>query len=132
MTPTELTDHFHYLAATHRVWVEYREGHGLAWRRARKVAIPPIRGVVSYLVALHELGHVVGSHQSRSTPMLEREAWAWRWALESSAVKPSTAALREAGRMLRTYIDWAKRDARRKLPQDGSIFWSVLQELTSS
>lgn len=44
-----------------------------------EIYIAPIKSVLSYAVALHELGHVLGSRRS-SRRVLVRERAAWRWA----------------------------------------------------
>ena len=65
-------------------------GRAIRWRGGRlEISIPPIRGQVSYFIALHEIGHLVG--KGRSAPRLESEANAWLFALEHSVVEPTTA-----------------------------------------
>jgi hypothetical protein len=44
-----------------------------------EIQLAPIRSVVSYATALHELGHIWGRHQ-RSRSQAIRERWAWEWA----------------------------------------------------
>lgn len=46
---------------------------------ARRVVLPKIISLVHYLTALHEIGHVLTHDRSGRT--LEREAYAWLWAL---------------------------------------------------
>ena len=48
--------------------------------------MPPVRGQVSYFVALHEIGHLVGA--GRSGRRLESEEAAWRFALAEALVVP--------------------------------------------
>src|SRR3990172_7894319 len=82
-------------------------GRATRWRGGRReIAIPPIRGQVSYFVALHEIGHLVG--RGRSAPRLEAEANAWLWALEHAAVEPTAATRRSISRRLRGYLAWAE------------------------
>jgi hypothetical protein len=110
---------------------------GRAIRRGRgrtstlHIRIPPIRGQVTYLVALHEIGHLVGP--GRSGTRLEKEAAAWRWAVEHSLVAPTDAARRSMGRRLRSYVRWAElRQHRRRppsIPPSSSPFWTLLAEL---
>ena len=60
-----------------------RRGRATRWRGGRRqIAIPEVRGQVSYFIALHEIGHLVGP--GRSAPRLEAEANAWLWALANS------------------------------------------------
>jgi hypothetical protein len=105
-------------------------GRAIRWRGGRlEISIPPIRGQVSYLIALHEIGHLVG--RGRSAPRLESEANAWLWALDHSVVEPSQATLRSISRRLRGYLDWARsRQYRRippRIPPREHPFWSLLE-----
>jgi hypothetical protein len=107
---------------------EVHRGNG---RRTIAIRIPPVRGQVTYFVALHEIGHLVG--RGRSGTRLEREAAAWRFALRESRVQPTDACRRRLGRRLRSYVTWAElRQHRRRppvLPQPGSDFWRLLSYL---
>lgn len=107
------------------------ELRGRGGERQRLIRIPPVRGQVSYFVALHEIGHLVG--RGRSGTRLEKEAAAWRWALANSIVQPSDAARRSMGRRLRSYVRWAElRQHRRRpplLPPSASDFWALLSYL---
>lgn len=46
---------------------------------SEEIYIAPIRSVLSYAVALHELGHQLGPYQG-SLRVLVRERAAWKWA----------------------------------------------------
>jgi hypothetical protein len=56
-----------------------RPTEALAIREFEEIDIAPIRSEISYAVALHEIGHIVGRHQLSRNSMV-RERWAWRWA----------------------------------------------------
>jgi hypothetical protein len=56
------------------------------------VSIPPIKSVITYAVALHEIGHVLGRYQ-RSRSTLVRGRWAWAWA-QSNAINWTPAMAR--------------------------------------
>lgn len=105
--------------------VRYRDGRV---ERSLEVRIPPVRGQVSYFVALHEIGHLVGD--GRSGRRLEKEAAAWRYALREALVEPTDATRRRLGRRLRSYVGWAQQRARRRqppyLPPAGDPFWELL------
>lgn len=100
-------------------------------RRTIAIRIPPVRGQVTYFVALHEIGHLVGP--GRSGTRLEKEAAAWRFALRESVVEPSDACRRRIGKRLRSYVTWAElRQHRRRppvLPAPESAFWRLLADL---
>jgi hypothetical protein len=105
-------------------------GRAIRWRGGRlEISIPPIRGQVSYYIALHEIGHLVG--RGRSAPRLESEANAWLWALDHSVVEPTPATLRSISRRLRGYLDWARnRQYRRvppRIPPREHPFWGLLE-----
>ena len=93
--------------------------------------IAPVKGQVTYFVALHEIGHLVG--KGRSGTRLEREAAAWRWAIEHAIVVPTDAARRSMGRRLRSYVRWAELRQHRRhppvIPPASSSFWALLAAL---
>lgn len=105
-------------------------GRAIRWRGGRlQISIPEIRGQVSYFIALHEIGHLIGP--GRSAPRLEAEANAWRWALDNAAVEPTQATLRSISRRLNGYLQWARsRQYRRvppRIPAPEHAFWALLE-----
>lgn len=111
-----------------------RRGRATRWRGGRRqISIPEIRGQVSYFVALHEIGHLVGP--GRSAPRLEAEANAWLWALANAAVEPTPATRRSISRRLHGYLAWAQnRQYRRvppRIPERGHPFWRLLEAGTA-
>ena len=60
-------------------------------RVSEEIYITPIRSELSYAVALHELGHVLGPHQS-SRCVLVRERAAWKWAKRNALVASDAGA----------------------------------------
>jgi CRISPR/Cas system-associated endonuclease Cas3-HD len=66
--------------------VELCDRHEIAWyanekraayaiQAASEIHTTPIRGVVSYAIALHEIGHILGQYQA-SRHVMVRETWA--------------------------------------------------------
>lgn len=105
-------------------------GRAIRWRGGRlEISIPEIRGQVSYFIALHEIGHLVG--RGRSAPRLEAEANAWLWAVEHAAVEPTEATLRSISKRLRGYLEWAQNRQHRRvpprIPPRDHAFWSLLE-----
>ena len=96
--------------------------------RQLEIRVPPVRGQVSYFVALHEIGHLVGP--GRGGRRLESEAAAWRFALAVSLVEPTDATRRRIGARLRSYVAWAQRRSRRRrppfVPPTNDPFWAFL------
>ena len=136
MSPHALDSHVDELCELHGI-VRLNGSRGRAevhrrnGRRTQAIRIPPVRGQVTYFVALHEIGHLIGS--GRSGTRLEKEAAAWRFALLEARVEPTEACRRRIGKRLRSYVTWAElRQYRRRppvLPPQGSPFWSLLAYL---
>jgi hypothetical protein len=132
----DLDAHVDELCALHDI-ERLNGGRGRAIRRGGRgeatlqIKIPPVRGQVTYFVALHEIGHLVGP--GRSGRRLEKEAAAWRWALAHAIVEPTQASRRSMGRRLRSYVWWAElRQHRRRppvIPRQRSAFWRLLADL---
>jgi hypothetical protein len=105
--------------------VRHRDGRT---ERRLEIRVPPVRGQVSYFVALHEIGHLVGP--GRGGRRLESEEAAWRFALASALVVPTEATRRRMGRRLRSYVTWAELRAHRRrppsLPPASAPFWDLL------
>ncbi|MEI7760438.1 MAG: hypothetical protein WCJ67_06645 [Thermoleophilia bacterium] len=105
--------------------VRHRDG-----RRERRleIRVPPVRGQVSYFIALHEIGHLVGV--GRSGRRLESEEAAWRFALSTALVAPTDATRRRLGKRLRSYVIWAELRAGRRqppfVPPANDPFWQLL------
>jgi hypothetical protein len=82
----------------------------------REIWIPQVQCKLSYVAALHEIGHILGEHQ-QSRHIMVRERWAWRWARRNS--------LTPWGPILKSYVQ-AKLDRyRHRAPE----YDRALQEL---
>src|SRR5205085_9819509 len=81
------------------VRVRHRDGRT---ERRLEIRVPPVRGQVSYFVALHEIGHLVGA--GRSGRRLESEEAAWRFALAEAPVAPADTTRRRIGKRLRPHV----------------------------
>lgn len=126
-----MNDHIEELCRSHGIELagSSARGRAIRWRGGKlQIAIPEIRGQVSYFIALHEIGHLVG--RGRSAPRLEAEANAWLWALEHSAVEPTAATKRSISRRLSGYLAWARNRQYRKvpprIPPRDHPFWALL------
>lgn len=121
--------HVDRLAARHNIRIGSHSRGGRASPLERQIDIRPVRSTVTYAIALHEIGHVVG--RGRSGPRLESEAAVWRWAIRNAL--PGTvdhvfaAKVRES---LASYRDWAVRRGQGpgcpKLPAHDHTFWTLL------
>jgi hypothetical protein len=126
-----MDSHIALLCADHGIELtgSSARGRAIRWRGGRlEISIPEIRGQVSYFIALHEIGHLVG--RGRSAPRLEAEANAWLWALDHACVEPTDATLRSISKRLRGYLVWARNRQHRRvpprIPPRDHAFWSLL------
>ena len=77
-TAEDLMLHVSKLAFQHNVRLNIRrENSGHACRMVGQVLVPLIKSPVSYVIALHEIGHCVGEYPP---DLLDKEAAAWEWA----------------------------------------------------
>ena len=136
-----LEDHFYSLTAKNKVLVlpcfpglfPKGEQHGLqgtSCRQDRLVFIPRILSVRSYLVAMHELGHVLGPWQGGRT--LIAEAGAWKWAREHAAAWGKAGdQIMHRGLMSHLLVASLTQGGARptKIPERSHYFWSCLPPL---
>lgn len=101
----KLAQHIATLCHVRKITRKTSSSRGRAWRDTRTIAIPPVRSAITYAVALHEIGHVLGkSGRTR----LDREVYAWQWA-EQHAMVWTDSMDHKRSRCLATYVAWAKR-----------------------
>jgi hypothetical protein len=81
MLRAKLKQHILDICRQQEIQVEWRRSSRGGWavHEFELISIPPIKSAITYAVALHEIGHVLGRHQ-RSRSRLVRERWAWDWA----------------------------------------------------
>jgi hypothetical protein len=115
-TVDNLRDHVRDLCEDHDISVRFckRLDDSFALIEFEEVTIPEVKSDVSYAVALHEIGHILGKHQ-RSKRTLVRERWAWKWAKRAAKVwTPRMETCAE--RSLSWYVPRAEKlDAQRAL-----------------
>jgi hypothetical protein len=88
MTWERCAYHVRQLAREHGITIEEKGGYaGRAYDRDRRIKITPVRGAVSYAMALHELGHLIADGASgRKNQRLVKEMRAWQWARKHAAI----------------------------------------------
>jgi hypothetical protein len=123
MTPEQMREHVAAICREHGIRVLPHSRGGRASKTHRIIAIRPVKSAVTYAVALHELGHVLGPWQS--LPRLYAEAGAWKWAREAAGIW--TPAMEDKmSRSLHSYVLWAERRANVRLPEPDHDFWMLL------
>ena len=89
LSKQQMAQHIANLAAAHDIRVTLQRSSRNAWAiregdgAADEIIIPPVRSEITYTVALHEIGHILGRYQ-RSRYRMIRERWAWQWARENA------------------------------------------------
>jgi hypothetical protein len=137
-TARRLTDHIQRLCETNDIAiivkphaharaekVRVKDGNGeTRRRRGRRIVIQPVKGYVTYFIALHELGHHLGEQPPRR---LEQEVGAWRWALSNASVSPTRGVWKHIARCLESYERRALRWKNMQLPPEDHDYWRLLE-----
>lgn len=128
-----MAEHVQQITETHDISVSDHSRGGRAWRRESRVAFRPVKSVRTYAVAMHELGHILGSRQGGRR--LEAEAGAWRWAV-NNRLKLSPAQAEGWDDImsghLQSYVRWARNKQERRvvnaplLPDEGDDLWILI------
>jgi hypothetical protein len=128
LTAKQMAAHVAAVCKEHGIEIGSHSRGGRAWRRGRHIAIRPVKSAVTYAVALHEIGHVLGKWQSR--PRLESETGAWLWARENAIcwLPRMDATMRKA---MDSYLAWARArqgrtHGRPVLPPSHHTFWLLI------
>jgi hypothetical protein len=136
LTAKQMAAHVAAVCKENRIVIGSHSRGGRAWRVPRgaptdhrgRINIRPVKSAVTYAVALHEIGHVLGKWQSR--PRLESEAGAWLWARENARcwTPRMDATMRKA---MDSYLAWARARQDRKhgrpvLPPSHHAFWLLI------
>lgn len=129
--------HVRQYCKEYSIKVEYHRGEVCrAYYYRPSIAINPIIGPQSYITALHEIGHIVDSMDCKFLEFarkkeLDKETFAWRWALNNSIIPIGSVTKRYIAICLRSYYDHrvalspvAGRAT--EMPPDDDIFWEYL------
>jgi hypothetical protein len=88
LSVAKLAQYFRNLCAKEDIHVEWCRRQMQAVRSRGEmefVRIAPIKCVISYAVALHEVRHIKGRYQ-QSPRVVVRERWAWDWARRNAII----------------------------------------------
>jgi hypothetical protein len=128
MTVAEMAIHVEELCRQHALTVEYRDRvGGYAIKRRRKIVIRPIKSERTYVIALHEIGHIVGP--GRAGRRLDTEAAAWEFVLAIARAPLSLASHAFMLKALESYLHKAHRTGRMVLPVPDAPFWNTYARL---
>lgn len=123
----ELAEHIQWLCMKHGITIIHRKSYGgWARKRDRTISIKPVKTERTYIVALHEIGHIVGRH--RSGRRLEQEGAAWDFVLEQSIVPLSLASYAFMLKCLQSYLHRAARRGM-TVPDRGHRFWRTYEAI---
>jgi hypothetical protein len=123
MSLEELDAHIQSLCDELEIERIVRRGRGHAKTKHRRITHPPITEEMAYFVALHEIGHIV---IGLSGTRLEREALAWRYALDKTIISPHYSTRQRICACLVRYLHRAQVN-KWKLPERGDLFWDLLR-----
>ena len=104
-------EHIESICLANEITVGNHTTGGRAWRKSRHMNIRPVKSAITYAMALHEIGHILGPRQNGVR--LEKELGAWEWAKEN-AFEWSDTMNKKCQTCLQSYIVWALRSKKAK------------------
>lgn len=116
-------EHIDSLLSANGISVEWKAGSGRSWRKDKRVRLSPVKTAVTYAVALHEIGHVVG-HSSGLR--IDKEAQAWEWA-EMNAMEWTEPMIVKAARCIASYLRRCRRHRSMQVPTENHPAWRIAQ-----
>ncbi len=108
--------HITRLCKIEDIAVESHSRGGRAYRRDRRIKIRPVKSAITYAIALHEIGHILGPRQSGTR--LDKEVGAWEWAQEH-ALEWTDAMTGKMRDCLQSYLRKVKRSPHMRQPYAG-------------
>lgn len=108
-------EHVSRICKIEGITVESHSSGGRAFRRKRLIKIRPVKSDITYAVALHEIGHILGPRQSGTR--LDKEVGAWEWA-QANAINWTAAMSKKRAACLQSYLAKVARTPRMKRPTD--------------
>ena len=126
----KMQDHVAQLCQKHNILVQNRRSSGgRAWVKVRIIRIKPVKSQTTYIIALHEIAHIVYPLARHGNRLL-KEAAAWKWAIENSVVKIKSSIYTKILKYLTSYLKKAKRVKNMNIPSNDSWFWEFYHSLS--
>lgn len=125
VTAQEMAAHVAAVCRRAKVRVSSHSSGGRAWRKSSRIAIRPVKGDITYAIALHELGHVLGEQKGKR---IDHEVQAWQWARRHAIVWTDAMKAKEAA-SLASYARWMGRrpSSTPKYPETAAYLAEVLR-----
>jgi hypothetical protein len=120
-----LERHLAQLYHEHEVMPVVRRGRASAYPSRRTVYVPPATDRFMYLLNLHELGHVVLRDRGLKLKRLQREAWAWDYAIATSIAAVGLVERQRIAANLLRYLLTAEQKGY-AIPDEDEPFWELL------
>lgn len=114
--------HIEAICKNNDITIEISSGsRGRAWSKTRVIRIPEVKTGITYALALHEIGHILGI---RSGKRLEKEMQAWEWAMKNAIewTQPMNQAME---RRLGSYLRWCQRKKGAWVPPADHPAWKM-------
>jgi mannose/cellobiose epimerase-like protein (N-acyl-D-glucosamine 2-epimerase family) len=111
-----MSQHVLHICGLHEIELQWGRGrHAHASHQWEFVVTPAIKSAVTYAIALHEIGHVLGRNQL-SRRVIVRERWAWNWARLNALFW--TAPMERVARRSMEWYEHHGRELQKKLEQE--------------
>jgi hypothetical protein len=105
MKACDMAAHVFNLCQQHGITIESHSSGGRSYRQSKRIMIRPVKTSITYAVAMHEIGHVLGK---QGKYRLEKEKLAWDWAMANAKVWTDVME-RKMDKCLESYYKWAAR-----------------------
>jgi len=116
-------EHIATICAQHEIVIGSHTSGGRAFRKSRRIKIRPVKSAVTYAIALHEIGHILGKRQSGNR--IDKEVGAWEWA-KTNAIEWTPVMTKTMTRCLSSYLRWTQRSKRAVKPESGHPVYALI------
>ena len=125
MTVELMAAHVARVCKVEDIIVERHSTGGRAYRTLRKIKIRPIKSDITYCIALHEIGHILGPRQCGKR--IDKETGAWEWA-RANAIRWTPRMTATMRTCLMSYVNKINRSPRMTRPDDDHPVHALLKE----